>query len=766
MRESLRQTPSRRRQDRAVLDVERIRGAGPLALVSMAVAYLAISQLAADLFHPVSDGAGLAPAAGLSLGTLLVLPRRLWGWLLAGVAVAELAGDLARGYSLAVCLGWTLGNVVEPLVAATLLRWVGNRHGELTPLPRLLQFLGLAVVAGPLVGASIGTAATVLGLDKSLVQTWPKFVIGDALGVLVVTPVILAWRARSSEWHRRSPWEALAMAASALAVTALVFSDLGGTWTATMAYLLIPFFTWAALRFGMLTVSVLSMVVAFVSTYVTWAGAGPFAQVDGPRQHAVTLLQMFLVVTVSTALILAALVSDLRDGRQVEAELRHRASHDLLTGLPNRAVLAEALEAALGCSGPGEGDVALLVCDVDHFKRVNDTYGHSAGDLFLVELSRRLRESVRTEDLVARISGDEFVVLLTGADAATVEAVCDRILATVCRPVPLADGGATREVPASLSAGLALGGRGTTAAQLFGAADLALYEAKRRGRGQVARADERLLAQVRERGEVERDVSSAEMSERAVCRYQPQVEPGTGRLFGLLAHPHWQHPTWGPLGEDRFLPAVEAAGLSQELFSTVLTQALDARRGWQDALGLDPAVTLAVAAGQLADLRLAETVSRALVGADAPAGALWLEVRQGDALGETAPTTLTQLREMGVRLSVAGLGTGWSPMSLLKAHPWDLLGLQPGLVAALGQDRHAEAVVAAMISMAHALGIRAGADGVTTLEHLERLAELGCDVVRGSFVGLPSTAERALAHVDAGGRWTPEVAPGSRTARA
>ena len=765
MREILRQTPSRRRQDRAVLDVGRLRGAGPLALVSMAVAYLAISQLAASLFHPVSDGAGLAPAAGLSLGTLLVLPRRLWGWLLAGVAVAELGGDLSRGYPVAVCLGWTVGNVVEPLVAATLLRWVGNRHGALTPLPRLLEFLGLAVVAGPLVGASIGTAATVLGLGASLGQTWPKFVIGDALGVLVVTPVILAWGARRTEWHRRSRWEALAMAASALAVTILVFSDLGGSWTATMAYLLIPFFTWAALRFGMLTVSVLSMVVAFVSTYVTWAGAGPFAHVDGPRQHAVTLLQMFLVVSVSTAFILAALVSDLRDGRQVEAELRHRASHDVLTGLPNRAVLAEALGAALGHGGSADGGVALLVCDVDHFKRVNDTYGHSAGDLFLVELSRRLRASVRAEDLVARISGDEFVVLLTGADAVTVDAVCDRILATLCRPVPLAEGGSTREVPASLSAGLALGGPDTSAAQLFGAADLALYEAKRRGRGQVARADERLVAQVRERVEVERDVSSAAVSDRAVCRYQPQVEPETGQLFGVRARPRWQHPTCGSLDEDRFLPAVESAGRSQELFSTVLTQALEARRGWQAALGLAPAVTVALAAGQLADPQLAETVSRALAAADGTAGRLWVELRPGGVLDEAALATLTQLHELGVRLAVAGFGTGRSTMSLLSAHRWDLVSLDPSFVAALGHDEPAGAVVGATISMAHALGIRAGADGVTTLEQLERLAELGCDVARGDFVGLPSTAEGVLSHVDPGGRWAPERVPGSRAAR-
>jgi EAL domain-containing protein (putative c-di-GMP-specific phosphodiesterase class I) len=142
-----------------------------------------------------------------------------------------------------------------------------------------------------------------------------------------------------------------------------------------------------------------------------------------------------------------------------------------------------------------------------------------------------------------------------------------------------------------------------------------------------------------------------------------------------------------------------------------------------------------------------------------------VEVRHGGALDEVARSTLTQLRELGVRLAVAGFGTGWSTMSLLSAHPWDLLSLHPAFVATLGHDEHAEAVVAATISMAHALGVRAGADGVTTHEHLERLAELGCDVVRGDYVGLPSTAERVLAHVDAAGRWTREAVGGSRAAR-
>jgi diguanylate cyclase (GGDEF)-like protein len=515
-----------------------------------------------------------------------------------------------------------------------------------------------------------------------------------------------------------------------------------------MAYLVIPFFTWAALRFGMLTVAVLSMVVAFLSTYVTWAGDGPFVQAEGSRQHAVTLLQMFLVVTVSTAFILAALVSDLRDGRQVEAELRHRASHDPLTGLPNRALLAETLDGALGAR-PGYGEeVALLVCDVDHFKRVNDTYGHSVGDLLLVELARRLRQSVRVEDLVARISGDEFVVLLARADPLAVDAVCERILTTVGRPVRVTESGSSREIEASLSVGLAVAGPGTTATHLFAAADMALYEAKRRGRGQVARADERLLSEVRERVDVERDVSSRTLAEGLVCLYQPQVEAATGRLFGLRARPHWQHATWGLLGEDRLLPAVESSGRRAELFSEVLDQALEAQRGWRSDNGRAPAVAVEIGASQLADPGLPERVTAALLRAGTHACDVWVEVRHGAPFDDAALAGLGRLREVGVRLAVTGFGTGWSGMGLLSNHQWDLLRLHHSFVAALGADDQREAVVAATVSMAHALGVCVAADGVSTLDQLERLATLGCDVVQGDLLGRPVPASDAVDLVD------------------
>lgn len=464
---------------------------GPVAFVAVTAAYLAFAQLVVWLNDPVSAGAGLWPAAGVTLSALLLLPTRSWGWVVGAVVVAELGGDLAHGYGLWPSLGWTLGNVVEPLVGASLLRWAGNRDGSITPVRNLLLFLALGVGAGPLIGATIGSTATVLSMDMAFSQVWPKYFIGDALGVLIVAPAILAFRV-PKVGHRRV--EAAALVVLSLATCAAVFGTwIGGDWLVTMPYLLMPLLTWAALRFGVRGVAWLGFAITMIGNAATAYGDGPFARAGGPEGHSITMLQMFLAVSLSCTILLAALVNHQSERQRVENKWRHQATHDSLTGLASRGLLRVVLDSAVTEARRGGPPVSLAMCDLDMFKQINDTHGHLSGDLLLQTVAGRLRDAVRPGDLVARVSGDEFVIVLHDTDTAVATRIVDRVRARAGQPLTLPDGNVV--VP-SLSVGVATYHDGDAPQDLYARADRAMYRAKRAGGNRISHLSPMLPASV------------------------------------------------------------------------------------------------------------------------------------------------------------------------------------------------------------------------------------------------------------------------------
>jgi len=723
------------------------RARGPIIFAAVFASYLALSQLVLWLNDPVRNGAGLWPAAGLSLAALLLLPTRSWGWVLSAVALAELGGDLAHGYPVAAGLGWALGNCVEPLLGATLLRRLGNGAGRLAPVGKLLLFLGLGVIVGPLVGATIGTITSVVIFDGQFSHVWPRYVVGDALGVLVVAPVLLCMRSPRVVRH---PGETLALAVGSLVASVALFGDVGGRWTATMPYLLTPFLTWAALRYGVRGTASLSLAIAMIGNGFTATGNGPFDSPVVQNAQAVPLLQAFLAISVASSLLLAAAVSELTSRRHLEAALREQASHDALTGLPNRAAMREALDSTFD-RDVAPGSVALLMCDIDYLKTVNDTLGHSVGDRVISVIAERLRRSVRPDDLVARISGDEFVVLVDRAESAQVAALCARITDAVAQPILL--GARTVNSP-SMSIGAAISVKGSTGTSLFNDADTALYEAKKQGRARTVHFDERLRLQVRQRHEVEADLPQALVEGQIYCLHQPEIVLGTGALFSFESLARWAHPERGLIMPDRFIPSVEATGNAAQLFDLVLSQTLVAQRGWATVLGTAPPVSVNMSAMILNDHRVVESVAAALVRADASAGTVWLEVTESALAGGDALSTLTALHNLGVRLALDDFGTGWSSFSRFSSYPWDLLKLDRSFISRLGQDDGTEHVVAAMVAMAHALGIPTVAEGVETQRQLDYVIDLGCDIAQGYLFSRPVCAVEAVGLVDGAGRFT------------
>ncbi|GAB2740888.1 putative bifunctional diguanylate cyclase/phosphodiesterase [Nocardioides pakistanensis] len=725
----------------------RLRDASGQALLAIVgLGYFTLSQLVIWLSDPISNGAGLWPAAGVTLGALMLVPTRRWGWVLAGVALAELVGDLAWGYPLMAALGWALSNTAEPLLGAALLRRFGNPRGELTPVRPLLLFLGFAVVAGPLVGGTAGALASLLAGTHAFTEVWADFFIGDALGVLVVAPLLLG--TRRPQTHR--PWyEPVLLVGLSAVTTVAVFSGWSGTWIVTMPYLVLPLFAWAALRFGTRETAWMSLGVTAMAHYFTSHGSGPFVLAGGPLEP-VTLLQIFLAITVSFSLVLAAVSGDLRELSQLQGTLRQQATHDPLTGLPNRARFAEALELACGGLDGAAPRTGLLVCDLDGLKAVNDRFGHGGGDQLLVEVAARLGAGARPDDLVARISGDEFVVLLRDVDEEDVRRVTDRILETMERPM-MVDG--RRPVQPSVSIGAAVAQCGDSAETLFRLADSALYEAKRSGKGRAVFADAQLRIDARAQARTEQELLAAFEQGHLVCHYQPVVDLTSGRLVSLEAMVRWRHPELGLLDAERFLPAVERMGLGDRLFETVLGEALTDQARWAAASGRDVPVSVNISSLQLSSSDLPDRVSNALAVRGAPADVLCLEVHKQVPLDAAGLDSLEQLHDLGVRIVLDGFGAGWSSMLHLARIPWAMVKLDRSFVTQLAHPDGTEDVVRALVAMALALGLPVGADGVSRMVQLEMLSSLGCHVAQGPLFLRSATAREVTEMIVTGRTW-------------
>jgi diguanylate cyclase (GGDEF)-like protein len=721
---------------------------GPLLFLIVAAGYLALAQFVIWLNDPASSGAIFWPAAGFSLGLLILLHPSRWGWVLAGVAIAELGGDLARDYPLDATLLWTAGNCIEPLIGAMLLRRWGNPAGSLVPLRQLRRFFVAAVVVGPIVGASIGWLGTVVAMGHvGAWDAWPRYVVADAIGVLVVAPLLLCWKEQRIARHVA---ETATLAVALLAVTFVVFDTWGDVWHSPLSYPIVPLLMWAALRYGCCGAVVAVFTITQIAICSTAVGAGPFAELGANSGDTVLMLQMFLVIVAVSTLVLAALVEDLVDRTVVETRLERQASTDELTGLPNRTFLTSSLTERI-TSSSGHGGVGVFVCDLDHLKVVNDGLGHQAGDEVLVEVARRMRRCVRPSDLVARLGGDEFVIVTDGAGDA-LEELAWRLIAAVAVPMTLRDG--TKFTP-SVSVGIAHGRPGSDQSSLLRDADAALFRAKELGRGRFHRFDDQLRLQVVDRLFIQTEVGDALANDDLYCVYQPEIVIASGALFSFEALSRWDHRTHGSISPARFIPVIEDIGVAGDLFDHVLDETLRAQAQWAKRLGFHPEVAVNLSARQLGDTDLPGAVAKTLIRAGCPADRLWIEVTESALATDTAASILLALHDLGVRLAIDDFGTGWSSMARLATFPWDLLKIDRSFVQALGgPNPYAEQVVSSTIALAHALGILTTAEGVETPEQLDRLAELGCDIAQGYLFARPAPARDAITHVTADGRWT------------
>lgn len=727
--------------------------------------YLLLAQSALAIGDASDFGAVIWPAAGLTLGALVVLPTRLWVWALAAVALAELTSNLVAGFPAPATLGWTAGNVVEPLVGASLIRWSAPVIGRSTPMRRLGRFLLFGAVVAPIIGGTVLTAGSVAA-GATIGATWSGYVINDALGILLVAPLIIT----RPEPHLRARWpEAVAVGTLlVLVTTGSYFLDTVG-WSESLPYLVLPLLVWTALRFGIFGASCGVVVFTATAMWMTILGYGPFAvDATGPVSDA-SSLRLALVVVATSVLLLGALVDDLRRRDSVEAVLRHAATHDPLTDLPNRRALEQRLAEMLDRAAGRSEVVAVLLCDLDNFKVVNDGFGHHAGDDLLIEISDTLRSVLSSGATLARIGGDEFIVAATVSAPEALEPLTDAIRASVARPVNV---GASGQIQPSFSIGIATSEVGDDPETLISKADAAMYRAKDAGRSRSYRFDESLRLELEDRLLIESEVNVALRREQLFCVYQPEVVLSSDELFSFEALVRWDHPTRGVLTPARFVPAMERSGRAAMLFERVLSCVLDQQTQWCRSSGIRPAVSINLSPLQLGDRATVDTIAAELERTGAPASSLWVEVTESALMSADAGGTLAALRSLGVRTAIDDFGTGWASMSRLADFEWDVLKIDQSFVAGLDDGTApSEKIVAAMIALAHSLGTLVVAEGIETEQQLRRLLHLGCDIGQGYLISRPLDGTVAVEQLDGDGRWTPGLwghvaEPGPTTERA
>jgi diguanylate cyclase (GGDEF)-like protein/PAS domain S-box-containing protein len=439
----------------------------------------------------------------------------------------------------------------------------------------------------------------------------------------------------------------------------------------------------------------------------------------------------------------SAVLHDISERKAIEHRLAHQATHDPLTGLPNRMLLLDRLDQGLRRARRSHRRVAVLFLDLDHFKVVNDSLGHGLGDRLLIAIAERLQTALRPADTVARFGGDEFVVLCEDlASQNDAIAIAERVNESLSGPFEIDDA----EVFVGVSIGIAFPDDNDADPEtLIRDADAAMYQAKDRGRARWVVFDNAMRASAVDRLDIENALRRALGRRELRVFFQPLVDLGTGHVSGVEALLRWEHPERGLLLPGDFITVAEETGLIVPIGSWVLDQACRQVQRWQASLpGLQPLVLAVNLSGrQLGHPRLVDDVASVLADTGIDPAMIELEITESVLMDdvEMSEETLGRLKRLGVKLVVDDFGTGYSSLSYLRRFPVDVLKVDQSFVDGLGSDPGDSAIVTAVVTLAHTLGLHAVAEGVETREQLSELRRLGCDTAQGFYFAKPATGD-------------------------
>ncbi|WP_342153219.1 EAL domain-containing protein [Methylorubrum sp. SB2] len=433
---------------------------------------------------------------------------------------------------------------------------------------------------------------------------------------------------------------------------------------------------------------------------------------------------------------------DISQRKEAELRIAHLALHDTLTDLPNRNLFRQRLDQALARIRSAPGRIAVLACDLDRFKAVNDTFGHPVGDRLLCLVAERLRTSLRRGDTIARLGGDEFAMVLIDIESeADAGSVCERIIGVVNEPIVL-DGVA---IDIGMSVGAAVvSGEGTDAEEVFKRADTALYQAKAAGRNTYRLFEAETHARTATRSLLALEMKEAIRRGDFFLVYQPLIDLKTNAVASFEALMRWRHPEHGLISPGEFIPVAEETGLIVQLGAWALAEACREAMRWPEPLRVAVNVSAVQFRGSLE-----ASVLSALAGSGLAAGRLKLEVTESLFLNnpEQALACLHRLRGLGIRIALDDFGTGYSSLSYLRRFPFDKIKIDRAFVQDIG-DPDAAAIVRAVVGLGERLGMGIVAEGVETVEQLEIVQREGCTEVQGFLFSRPLPAPEARAFAE------------------
>ena len=436
---------------------------------------------------------------------------------------------------------------------------------------------------------------------------------------------------------------------------------------------------------------------------------------------------------------------DVTERVRLEKELTHQALHDDLTGLANRALFRDRLDQSLSRSARTGELLAVLFVDLDGFKQVNDTLGHDAGDQLLEEVAKRFDSAIRPSDTLARLGGDEFALLLHEADEALSVIVAERLLERLSKELVLAG----REMSLGASVGVVVhnGGPGQSE-ELMRHADLAMYAAKKGGRGRYAVFHHEMGRELGDLFGIEHELRLGLQRGEFSVHYQPQISLESREIVGVEALLRWHSPTRGPVPPSQFIPVAESTGLIEPLGEFVLREACSQTARWvdEDLLPDSFVVWVNVSAKQLTAGGIGKLVRSALSAAALQPAQLGLEVTETTivaegAAGDRAMLELQELHTQGVRIAIDDFGTGFSSLAQLRRFPVDMIKVDRSFVQGLEHDPRDEAITTHTVNLAHAIGVLALAEGVESVGQLTSIDELGCDLAQGYLFAHPTPAD-------------------------
>jgi diguanylate cyclase (GGDEF)-like protein len=715
-------------------------------MLVLAGAYYEAARLSLHLALVRGQVTPIWPPTGVAVVVLLLVGRRMWP----GVALGAFAVNAPISSSLWVAAGIAVGNTLAPLVAVTLLKRLGFR----TEIDRLRDAVALVFVAAlPSMALSATGGSLTLLLSGSVsrgafLSTWSVWWTGDAVGVLIFAPFLLSFglvaAPIATRWSERL--ELIGVSLGLAAVAYAVFRT-----DFYIQFLPFPFLAWIAWRFGQRAAARASLVASVVAIAAAAHRVGPFAQ--GSLFGRMVTLQVFNAGVALCSLVLGAMSAERRrhlDERLLAAdELAHRALHDSLTGLANRALFMDRLGQALARTDRRPGSMAVMFLDLDHFKVINDSIGHDAGDRVLKSTADRLRMALRPSDTAARFGGDEFLILCEDVGSERdVILIAERLSEAVAQPISLQAG----EIAVTTSIGIAMCGGGADKCEdLVRDADSALYRAKELGRARFELFDRAMRARAMRRLTIEKELRKAIDHGQLTLHYQPLVDLRTGAVKEVEALVRWEHPRWGLLLPEMFVHVAEDTGLIVPIGAWVLEAACRQCVEWRDVFPeiAPPAVAVNVSAPQLTRRGFEQAVAQTLERTGMQAGNLVFEVTEGVFMGTSSPTleTLRRLRDLGIRLTIDDFGTGYSSLGYLKRMGADALKVDRTFVDGLGDEPEDEAIVAAIVRLAHSLGLVAVAEGVETADQVGRLRALQCDLVQGFYYSEPRPPDAILSYL-------------------